>query len=126
MKNGYPIRRNGCCGNCDGFGVDPSAPETGGRCWDCRGTGHAHTGRCRSRFLDWFHLNELDTLGALLAWAWVGTFLLITFIPDSWMEVAIQMLAYPLLAGFPIWCVCSKLADRQIRRYGLPPANGPR
>ena len=32
----------GCCSSCDGSGSDASAPETGGRCWDCYGTGHLH------------------------------------------------------------------------------------
>jgi hypothetical protein len=36
----------GCCGACDGRGGDASAPETGGLCWDCQGTGHAHVGPC--------------------------------------------------------------------------------
>lgn len=31
-----------CCTACDGEGYTRSAPETGGRCWDCHGTGHAH------------------------------------------------------------------------------------
>jgi hypothetical protein len=38
--------REGCCGACDGRGHDISAPETGGLCWDCRGTGHPHLGPC--------------------------------------------------------------------------------
>ncbi len=36
----------GCCTDCDGFGVDESSPETGGRCWSCYGTGHVHEGPC--------------------------------------------------------------------------------
>lgn len=32
----------GCCASCTGTGEDVSAVETGGKCWDCRGTGHAH------------------------------------------------------------------------------------
>lgn len=32
--------RQPCCG-CDN-GRDASSPETGGRCWDCYGTGHVH------------------------------------------------------------------------------------
>jgi len=36
----------GCCENCGGDGVDPSAIETAGRCWDCKGTGHTHVGAC--------------------------------------------------------------------------------
>lgn len=36
----------GCCTDCDGFGVDASSPETGGRCWSCYGTGHVHEGPC--------------------------------------------------------------------------------
>jgi DnaJ-class molecular chaperone len=31
----------GCCPTCDGTGAS-SDIETGGRCWDCYGTGHAH------------------------------------------------------------------------------------
>ena len=38
--------REGCCGACDGRGRDLAAPETGGQCWDCRGSGHAHVGPC--------------------------------------------------------------------------------
>lgn len=38
--------REGCCGACDGRGRDASAPETGGQCWDCHGTGHPHAGPC--------------------------------------------------------------------------------
>lgn len=35
----------GCCPSCDGRGgaYDES---TGGRCWDCQGTGHPHLGTC--------------------------------------------------------------------------------
>lgn len=36
----------GCCGACDGRGRDMGAPETGGLCWDCQGTGHPHLGPC--------------------------------------------------------------------------------
>lgn len=36
----------GCCTACGGTGKDVTAPETGGQCWDCRGTGHPHEGDC--------------------------------------------------------------------------------
>jgi hypothetical protein len=36
----------GCCTSCGGLGVTSDAPETGGRCWDCKGTGHPHVGAC--------------------------------------------------------------------------------
>jgi len=32
----------GCCDNCGGTGLDASAEETNGKCWDCYGTGHCH------------------------------------------------------------------------------------
>lgn len=35
----------GCCPTCKGTGNDGS-PDTGGQCWDCRGTGHCHEGPC--------------------------------------------------------------------------------
>ncbi len=31
----------GCCATCDGTGLT-NDPDTGGRCWDCSGTGHDH------------------------------------------------------------------------------------
>lgn len=34
-------RCKGCCSTCDGTGGSMD-PETNGRCWDCRGTGHQH------------------------------------------------------------------------------------
>lgn len=42
---GHRIRgrwhRDGCCSACKGTGCS-NDPETNGRCWDCRGTGHPH------------------------------------------------------------------------------------
>jgi len=36
-------RAPGCCDVCGGTGlVGLAAVETGGRCWDCYGTGHVH------------------------------------------------------------------------------------
>jgi hypothetical protein len=35
----------GCCSGCGGEGSTNDA-ETGGRCWDCRGTGCAHPDPC--------------------------------------------------------------------------------
>lgn len=37
-----PGTGRGCCTACGGTGRTDSAPETGGRCWDCLGTGHVH------------------------------------------------------------------------------------
>jgi hypothetical protein len=34
--------KRGCCSACAGTGGDTANYETGGRCWDCYGTGHAH------------------------------------------------------------------------------------
>lgn len=35
----------GCCDGCQGTGISGDQ-QTGGKCWDCRGTGHAHDGPC--------------------------------------------------------------------------------
>jgi hypothetical protein len=35
-----------CCDRCHGTGGDVWDESTGGLCWDCRGTGHPHTGLC--------------------------------------------------------------------------------
>jgi hypothetical protein len=40
------VRRSGCCAGCNGTGYSGD-PVAGGKCWDCYGTGHAHTGWCR-------------------------------------------------------------------------------
>jgi hypothetical protein len=32
----------GCCASCGGTGVSGDYAVPGGRCWDCRGTGHPH------------------------------------------------------------------------------------
>jgi hypothetical protein len=46
------VLRRGCCTTCDGYGRDMAAPETGGRCWDCYGTGHCHD--ARQRCMPWW------------------------------------------------------------------------
>lgn len=35
----------GCCPMCGGGGAS-GEESTGGKCWDCQGTGHPHLGRC--------------------------------------------------------------------------------
>jgi len=35
----------GCCDTCGGTGKSYD-PDTNGLCWDCRGTGHPHDGKC--------------------------------------------------------------------------------
>lgn len=35
----------GCCPRCGGNGGDYDE-STGGRCWDCQGSGHPHLGTC--------------------------------------------------------------------------------
>jgi hypothetical protein len=35
------LRMPGCCSSCDGTGINGDE-TTGGQCWDCRSTGHAH------------------------------------------------------------------------------------
>lgn len=35
------MRLYGCCGSCGGSGRS-NDPQTGGQCWDCRGSGHLH------------------------------------------------------------------------------------
>jgi hypothetical protein len=35
------LHRKGCCPSCKGTGSSYDV-ETGGRCWDCFGTGHCH------------------------------------------------------------------------------------
>lgn len=46
-----PEHGYGCCPSCKGYGLGGSAsgPESSGRCWDCKGTGHQHdlSERCR-------------------------------------------------------------------------------
>lgn len=37
--------RSGCCDACNGTGMSGD-PDTGGKCWDCRSTGCAHTDPC--------------------------------------------------------------------------------
>jgi len=37
----WALHRKGCCTSCDGTGSSHDV-ETGGRCWDCYGTGHCH------------------------------------------------------------------------------------
>jgi hypothetical protein len=39
--------RRGCCTGCGGSGYSGDSAVPGGMCWDCRGTGHSHAGRCR-------------------------------------------------------------------------------
>ncbi|HEY2101437.1 MAG TPA: hypothetical protein VGH72_33575 [Pseudonocardia sp.] len=39
------VKFAGCCTDCDGHG-NTSDPETNGKCWTCRGTGHPHDGPC--------------------------------------------------------------------------------
>jgi hypothetical protein len=113
--------RPGCCGACDGYGRDASAPETGGMCWDCRGTGHAHDGRCRSRFLDWFHLHALGLLQAYMVWLLLGGIALITLALHDQVWSAYVYAAISGVWWFG-WLGLDLAADRQIKRYGLPPA----
>lgn len=35
----------GCCPTCSGSGAAYDE-STGGKCWDCQGTGHPHLGTC--------------------------------------------------------------------------------
>ena len=117
----------GCCGNCDGYGGDASAPETGGMCWDCQGTGHAHLGRCRSRFLDWWHLRE----GAVVLTAMLWTMLTTVFgapvlFGTTWYALGCVLSMSPALLAIFALIVVGPAADRQIRRYGLAPARRPR
>jgi hypothetical protein len=107
--------RPGCCGHCDGFGSDPSAPETGGLCWDCRGTGHPHLGPCGGweRFAAWCHRQELNALSWTLGWAWVSTFFAVLPGAEPW---AIYIVAVPVLLGIPAWIAMSRIGDRQTAR----------
>lgn len=115
-------QRPGCCGNCDGEGSDASAPETGGLCWDCQGTGHPHAGRCRSRFLDWWHLKESAVVLLAMAWTLVTTAVGVLTIPLSWYPWAVVVSLGPTLLGLAGLLLLGPVSDRQIRRYGLPPS----
>lgn len=116
------MKRPGCCGNCDGEGADASAPETGGLCWDCQGTGHAHSGRCRSRFLDWWHLKESTVVLLALAWTLITTAVLPPVLPVSAYAWAAPVSTGPAVLAIFAMIVLGRAADRQILRYGLPPA----
>lgn len=117
----------GCCGNCDGYGGDASAPETGGRCWDCQGTGHAHVGRCRSRFLDWWHLREGSVVLTVMLWTVLTTaFGAPLLIGTAWYLLGTVLSVGPALLAILALIFLGRLADNQIRRYGLPPARSRR
>ena len=53
----------GCCTPCEGWGLGgpASGPDTRGRCWECRGTGHPHDGPCAEAEPDPF---ACETCGA--------------------------------------------------------------
>jgi hypothetical protein len=112
----------GCCGACGGDGVDPSAYESNGQCWDCRGTGHAHDGRCRSRFLDWWHLKESAVVFTALVWTILTTVFGVALFPPATHVWAPFVSMGPALLALLAMIVLGRLADDQIRRYGLPPA----
>jgi hypothetical protein len=118
------VKQPGCCGGCGGDGVDPTAYESNGQCWDCYGTGHAHEGRCRSRFLDWWHLKE----GAVVFTAMVWTILTTAFGAPlayglmPWLVALGACVSVgPALLALTAVIVLGRLADRQIGRYGPPP-----
>lgn len=109
--------KQGCCGHCDGYGGDASAPETGGMCWDCRGTGHPHTGPCAGweRFAAWCHRHELDALGWVLAWAYLSTLILV-FLSPGGFEIGGLVVGAGVLLGIPAWVAMGKIGDRQMLR----------
>lgn len=109
------MSKPGCCPMCDGTGA--SGEEcTNGACWDCQATGHPHVGRCRSAFLDWWHLRETIVMWLWAAWVICGLIAhtVITVAWYGWAYVGIAVAGYAALFTF------SKLADRQIERRGPP------
>jgi hypothetical protein len=94
-------------------------------CWDCRGTGHAHDGRCRSRFLDWWHLKEGAVVITVLAWTILTTLLGAPVLygqQPGVIAMATTISVGPALLAILALIIVSPAADRQIRRYGLPSA----
>jgi hypothetical protein len=114
----------GCCSSCGGSGY--SGEEcTGGACWDCQATGHPHLGRCRSRFLDWWHLREGSVVLTAMVWTIITTaFGAPAFYGlGSWLvAVAVCVSVGPALLAILAMIFLGRAADRQIRRRGLPPA----
>lgn len=108
-------RRAGCCGHCDGEGGDPSAPETGGLCWDCRGTGHPHLGSrgAWETFASWCHRHELDAMAWVIGWAWITALLVLLPGVEPW---GVYIQSVPVLLGVPAWIAMSKIGDRQMIR----------
>lgn len=114
-------RPRGCCPRC----VDGASGEecTGGLCWDCQGTGHAHSGRCRSRFLDWWHLKEGAVVWTALLWTLLTTaFGAPLLIGTPWVGLGAVLSVGPALLAIVDMIVLGRLADNQIRKHGLPPA----
>jgi len=95
---------------------------TSGVCWDCQGTGHPHLGRCRSRFLDWWHVHEsIVTLVAML-WTIATTVLFLALLPRDAYAWACWVSLGPTIAVIPAWMILGTASDRQIQKHGLPPA----
>lgn len=114
-KWGGVVPKPGCCPSCDGTGA--SGEEcTNGACWDCQATGHPHIGRCRSAFLDWWHLHETVAMWLWVAWIVCGAVAL-AVVSAEWYAWAYPIAA---LTGYHVFFACSKLADRQIERRGPP------
>jgi hypothetical protein len=90
-------------------------------CWDCYGTGHAHDGWCRSRFLDWFHAHSLGVIQALIAWLLLAGIVMIALAVHDYVWPAYVFAAVSGAWWFG-WLVLDLAADRQIGRYGPLPA----
>jgi hypothetical protein len=107
--------KQGCCGHCDGYGWDITAPESSGLCWDCQGTGHPHTGPCTGweTFADWCHRHELDALTLVLGWAWITALLMLMPGAETW---GVYVQCVPVLLGIPAWVAMGKIGDRQTLR----------